>query len=85
MKYFCSNCRYDPAKGFFCLVLNDKQNKCLGKSKGHTYPAMKKDTERHLRHYFRKHNMNLAKLLATFNTEVPNWLQTELKETVSKS
>ncbi|KAK3711017.1 hypothetical protein RRG08_009606 [Elysia crispata] len=72
--------RYDPVKGFYCVVLDSGQTECLGKSKGHKYPPMDKASERHLRRYYKKHNTNLSKLLASFNSEVPEWLKQELKE-----
>jgi heparan sulfate N-deacetylase/N-sulfotransferase NDST2 len=37
---YSNHLRYDPKKGFYCQVVNDNRNKCLGKSKGRTYPPM---------------------------------------------
>lgn len=37
---YSNHLRYDPKKGFFCQVVNDTRNKCLGKSKGRSYPQM---------------------------------------------
>ena len=72
--------RYDPVKGFYCVVLDNGQTKCLGKSKGHKYPSLDKASERYLRHYYKRHNSHLSKLLASFNTEVPEWLRQDLKD-----
>ncbi|KAI8794060.1 bifunctional heparan sulfate N-deacetylase/N-sulfotransferase 3 [Biomphalaria glabrata] len=77
---YSQHLRYDPAKGFFCQVLSNKQNKCLGKSKGHKYPSMDHRSEQHLHSFYRKHNINLSKLLSSFETQLPEWLTTELKD-----
>lgn len=47
--------RFDPKKGFFCQLLDNKRLKCLGKSKGRSYPDM--DYEVIFRHcvYFNTH------------------------------
>ena len=37
---YSNHLRYDPKKGFYCQVLNESRNKCLGKSKGRIYPEM---------------------------------------------
>jgi heparan sulfate N-deacetylase/N-sulfotransferase NDST2 len=37
---YSNHLRFDPKKGFFCQVVNDNRNKCLGKSKGRNYPPM---------------------------------------------
>lgn len=41
---------------------------------------MDKESEDHLQTFYRKHNANLAKLLPTLDTEIPEWLQNEQKE-----
>lgn len=37
---YSNHLRYDPKKGFYCQIVNDGHNKCLGKSKGRQYPPM---------------------------------------------
>lgn len=37
---YSNELRYDLKKGFFCQVVNEHNNKCLGKSKGRQYPPM---------------------------------------------
>lgn len=37
---YSNHLRYDAKKGFYCQVMNDTRNKCLGKSKGRNYPPM---------------------------------------------
>jgi heparan sulfate N-deacetylase/N-sulfotransferase NDST2 len=37
---YSDHLRFDSKKGFYCQVLNDNRNKCLGKSKGRQYPPM---------------------------------------------
>lgn len=37
---YSNHLRYDVKKGFFCQVVSEKRNKCLGKSKGRQYPLM---------------------------------------------
>lgn len=32
--------RFDNKKGFYCQIVNENKNKCLGKSKGRQYPPM---------------------------------------------
>jgi heparan sulfate N-deacetylase/N-sulfotransferase NDST2 len=32
--------RFDTKKGYYCQIVNDMRNKCLGKSKGRNYPPM---------------------------------------------
>lgn len=37
---YSNHLRYDTKKGFFCQVMGEDRNKCLGKSKGRQYPPM---------------------------------------------
>lgn len=37
---YSNQIRFDVKKGFYCQVVNDNKNKCLGKSKGRNYPPM---------------------------------------------
>ncbi|KAK6170363.1 hypothetical protein SNE40_018773 [Patella caerulea] len=71
--------RFDPKKGFFCQVISDDRNKCLGKSKGRAYPPMSKEEQLFLKQYYQRHNVALSKLLDKLNTEVPAWLEEELR------
>jgi heparan sulfate N-deacetylase/N-sulfotransferase NDST2 len=40
--------RYDRSKGFYCQVISQNKNKCLGRSKGRHYPAMDDRSEKYL-------------------------------------
>ncbi|XP_025083666.1 bifunctional heparan sulfate N-deacetylase/N-sulfotransferase-like isoform X2 [Pomacea canaliculata] len=77
---YSQHLRYDSQKGFFCQVLTDRRNKCLGRSKGRTYQPMDEVSAAHLRHFYRKYNINLSKLLNRLNTPVPDWLQEALSD-----
>ena len=72
--------RFDPHKGFFCQVLHDNRNKCLGRGKGRVYERMDEASASFLRHFYRKHNNNLSKLLSKLNYPVPSWLQETLAD-----
>lgn len=48
---YSSHLRYDPKKGFYCQVVNDMRNKCLGKSKGRNYPPMDEKSMKILQRY----------------------------------
>lgn len=37
---YSTHLRFDNKKGFFCQVIGENRNKCLGKSKGRQYPPM---------------------------------------------
>ncbi|ETN61984.1 heparan sulfate N-deacetylase/N-sulfotransferase NDST2 [Anopheles darlingi] len=37
---YSQHLRFDNKKGFYCQVVSDNHNKCLGKSKGRQYPPM---------------------------------------------
>lgn len=71
--------RYDPKKGFYCQVMSDKRNKCLGGSKGRQYPPMDEKSEDYLHQFYRKHNIALSHLLDKLNVPRPSWLEEELK------
>ncbi|KAK7500900.1 hypothetical protein BaRGS_00007780 [Batillaria attramentaria] len=77
---YSQHLRYDPHKGFFCQVLNDSRNKCLGRGKGRVYDPMDEASASYLRHFYRKQNINLSKLLNKLNTPVPTWLQDMLRD-----
>ncbi|XP_076458930.1 bifunctional heparan sulfate N-deacetylase/N-sulfotransferase-like [Babylonia areolata] len=72
---YSQHLRFDPHKGFFCQVLSDSRNKCLGRGKGRLYDPMDEASATYLRHFYRKHNVNLSKLLTKLNYPVPTWLQ----------
>ncbi|XP_048248131.1 bifunctional heparan sulfate N-deacetylase/N-sulfotransferase 3-like isoform X1 [Haliotis rufescens] len=76
---YSQHLRYDPRKGFFCQVLSDEKNKCLGKGKGRNYPPMEDKSDRILKRYYRKHNIALSKLLHKLNMVVPDWLEEDLR------
>ncbi|KAK7111905.1 hypothetical protein V1264_011458 [Littorina saxatilis] len=77
---YSQHLRFDPQKGFFCQVMNDNRNKCLGRGKGRMYDAMDETSATFLRHFYRKHNANLSKLLNKLNFPVPSWLQDALAD-----
>ncbi|KAL4239231.1 Bifunctional heparan sulfate N-deacetylase/N-sulfotransferase 1 [Mactra antiquata] len=70
--------RYDSKKGFYCQIMSDKKNKCLGGSKGRQYPPMDPKSEEYLSQFYRKHNIALSHLLDKINVRLPNWLEEEL-------
>ena len=43
--------RFDNKKGFYCQVVSDNRNKCLGKSKGRQYPPMDDRSAKMLQKY----------------------------------
>ncbi|KAK3090891.1 hypothetical protein FSP39_015504 [Pinctada imbricata] len=70
--------RYDPKKGFYCQVLSNDRNKCLGRSKGRKYPAMEQKSQDFLKQYYHKNNIALSKLLERYKYRIPDWLQKDL-------
>lgn len=73
------NFRYDPKKGFFCQLVNGDHTKCLGKSKGRSYPPMEEKSSKFLQRYYMSHNTALVKLLKKFgNRTIPHWLKDDL-------
>ncbi|GAB0094252.1 Bifunctional heparan sulfate N-deacetylase/N-sulfotransferase [Sergentomyia squamirostris] len=45
---YSSHLRYDAKKGFYCQVMGETRNKCLGKSKGRQYPPMDERSQKML-------------------------------------
>lgn len=48
---YSTKLRFDTNKGFFCQVVSDNRNKCLGKSKGRVYPPMDEKCMKILQRY----------------------------------
>ncbi|CAG9800644.1 unnamed protein product [Chironomus riparius] len=79
---YSNHLRYDPKKGFYCQVLNESRNKCLGKSKGRIYPEMDEKSTKILQRYYLSHNTALVKLLKKLGSRpIPTWLKNELSTT----
>ncbi|XP_021350487.1 bifunctional heparan sulfate N-deacetylase/N-sulfotransferase-like [Mizuhopecten yessoensis] len=70
--------RFDPKKGFYCQILSEDKNKCLGRGKGRLYPNMSKEVTDYLRQFYRKHNVALSKFLKKNQYRIPDWLEEEL-------
>ncbi|XP_017468992.1 PREDICTED: bifunctional heparan sulfate N-deacetylase/N-sulfotransferase [Rhagoletis zephyria] len=71
--------RFDAKKGFFCQVVSEKRNKCLGKSKGRQYPTMDERSAKLLQRYYLSHNTALVKLLKKLGSRpIPQWLKDDL-------
>ncbi|XP_065359240.1 bifunctional heparan sulfate N-deacetylase/N-sulfotransferase [Calliphora vicina] len=76
---YSNQLRYDVKKGFFCQVVNEKRNKCLGKSKGRQYPPMDERSAKLLQRYYLSHNTALVKLLKKLGARpIPQWLKDDL-------
>ncbi|KAI7688136.1 hypothetical protein SSS_08178 [Sarcoptes scabiei] len=71
---------FDTKKGFFCPVIDSKTNttKCLGKSKGRSYPKIDVQSNKFLHKYFWRSNIQLSKLLHRLRMKIPRWLKLEL-------
>ncbi|KAL5018439.1 hypothetical protein ScPMuIL_004161 [Solemya velum] len=76
---YSQSLRYDPKKGFFCQVVSEEKNKCLGRGKGRVYLPMEPASDEYLRQYYKQDNIALSKLLLRLNHRVPQWLQEELR------
>ncbi|XP_052770676.1 bifunctional heparan sulfate N-deacetylase/N-sulfotransferase-like [Mya arenaria] len=72
---YTSIVRYDSKKGFYCQVLSDNKNKCLGRSKGRQYNPMDEESEDFLKKYYHKHNTALVQLLGKLKIREPAWLK----------
>ncbi|XP_013102846.2 bifunctional heparan sulfate N-deacetylase/N-sulfotransferase [Stomoxys calcitrans] len=76
---YSNHLRYDVKKGFFCQVISEKRNKCLGKSKGRQYPLMDERSSKLLQRYYLSHNTALVKLLKKLGARpIPQWLKDDL-------
>ncbi|XP_034655350.1 bifunctional heparan sulfate N-deacetylase/N-sulfotransferase [Drosophila subobscura] len=76
---YSNHLRYDVKKGFYCQALNEKRNKCLGKSKGRQYPTMDERSGKLLQRYYLNHNTALVKLLKKLGSRpIPQWLKEDL-------
>ncbi|XP_011186085.1 bifunctional heparan sulfate N-deacetylase/N-sulfotransferase [Zeugodacus cucurbitae] len=76
---YSNHLRFDAKKGFFCQVLSEKRNKCLGKSKGRQYPSMDERSAKLLQRYYLSHNTALVKLLKKLGSRpIPQWLKDDL-------
>lgn len=79
---FSEKLRYDPKKGFFCQIVNEARNKCLGKSKGRQYPPMDDKSAKYLQKFYLSHNTALVKLLKKLGSRpIPQWLKDDLSTT----
>ena len=70
--------RFDPKKGFFCQLIHMNSTKCLGRSKGRTYPPMESRAQTFLRSFYLSHNIALSKLLTRMHHSIPLWLEDDL-------
>ncbi|KAK3588977.1 hypothetical protein CHS0354_043147 [Potamilus streckersoni] len=75
---YTEHLRFDPKKGFYCQVLTDDRNKCLGMSKGRQYPPMDVKSGEFLKQFYSKPNLALSKLLTKLNFHLPKWLDESL-------
>ncbi|XP_050538993.1 bifunctional heparan sulfate N-deacetylase/N-sulfotransferase isoform X2 [Daktulosphaira vitifoliae] len=76
---YSSHIRYDVKKHFFCKVLDQGGNKCLGKGKGRQYPPMDANSYKYLREYYMPYNTALVKLLRKLEHKtIPQWLKEDL-------
>ncbi|XP_054731807.1 bifunctional heparan sulfate N-deacetylase/N-sulfotransferase [Anastrepha obliqua] len=76
---YSNHLRFDVKKGFFCQVVSEKRNKCLGKSKGRQYPSMDERSAKLLQRYYLSHNTALVKLLKKLGSRpIPQWLKDDL-------
>ncbi|CAG7786790.1 unnamed protein product [Allacma fusca] len=70
--------RYDRTKGFYCQIISQNKNKCLGRSKGRHYPSMDPKAAKYLQTYYSTHNNALVKLLKRLEQPIPEWLKEDL-------
>ncbi|XP_037933336.1 bifunctional heparan sulfate N-deacetylase/N-sulfotransferase [Teleopsis dalmanni] len=76
---YSNHLRFDIKKGFYCQIVNEKRNKCLGKSKGRQYPPMDERSAKLLQRYYLSHNTALVKLLKKLGSRpIPQWLKDDL-------
>ncbi|XP_037879699.1 bifunctional heparan sulfate N-deacetylase/N-sulfotransferase [Glossina fuscipes] len=76
---YSNRLRYDIKKGFYCQIVNEKRNKCLGKSKGRQYPPMDERSAKLLQRYYLSHNTALVKLMKKLGARpIPQWLKDDL-------
>lgn len=79
---YSTHLRFDNKKGFFCQVIGENRNKCLGKSKGRQYPPMDERSAKLLQRYYLSHNTALVKLLKKLGSRpIPQWLKDDLSTT----
>ncbi|XP_038060079.1 bifunctional heparan sulfate N-deacetylase/N-sulfotransferase 4-like isoform X2 [Patiria miniata] len=71
---------YDDKKGFYCLALRKGRTRCLGKSKGRSYPPMDAQMEIYLRHFYQGFNVQLLAYLSSIDQPIPAWLNEALTE-----
>ncbi|CAL8113862.1 unnamed protein product [Orchesella dallaii] len=74
---YSSRLRYDKTKGFYCQVISQNKNKCLGRNKGRNYPPMDAKSAKYLQVYYTSHNGLLLKLLKRLDQKMPMWLKEE--------
>ncbi|XP_058838598.1 bifunctional heparan sulfate N-deacetylase/N-sulfotransferase [Topomyia yanbarensis] len=79
---YSEHLRFDNKKGFYCQIVNENKNKCLGKSKGRQYPPMDERSAKWLQRYYQNHNSALNKLLKKLGSRpIPQWLKDDLSTT----
>ncbi|XP_062541476.1 bifunctional heparan sulfate N-deacetylase/N-sulfotransferase [Armigeres subalbatus] len=79
---YSEHLRFDNKKGFYCQIVNENKNKCLGKSKGRQYPPMDDKSAKWLQRYYQNHNSALNKLLKKLGSRpIPQWLKDDLSTT----
>ncbi|KAL1404291.1 hypothetical protein pipiens_000100, partial [Culex pipiens pipiens] len=79
---YSEHLRFDNKKGFYCQIVNENKNKCLGKSKGRQYPPMDEKSAKWLQRYYQNHNSALNKLLKKLGSRpIPQWLKDDLSTT----
>ncbi|ODM92934.1 Bifunctional heparan sulfate N-deacetylase/N-sulfotransferase [Orchesella cincta] len=80
---YSSRLRYDKNKGFYCQVISQNKNKCLGRNKGRQYPAMDSKSAKYLNVYYTTHNSALVKMLKRLDQQIPMWLREDLGQSSS--
>lgn len=78
---YADHLRFDDKKGYFCQILPNDRNKCLGKGKGREYNhTIEPESLKFLQEYYRLPNEALLKLLNRLGYDIPPWLEDELKD-----
>ena len=74
--------RFDISKGYYCQVLPNGRNKCLGSGKGREYNrTIEPHSMKFLQDYYRLSNEALLKILKNrLGYDIPQWLEHDLYE-----
>lgn len=75
---FKDRLRFDSRKGFYCQVTQVNSTRCLGRSKGRSYPVMEPLAEKYLKAFYLSHSVALSKLLDRLRQPIPPWLREDL-------